>query len=96
MYVAVEFYDRRAEHHTGTDSIETLDTALLAGLVKPLAFVAQPFHLRDLLVTEIRAGGQRLVDFCHSPGASQRLLAAAPRLPSRRASQHVPVHAGHW
>ncbi len=69
-YVALAFYDRRAEHHTGTDSIETLDTAFMAGLVKPLAFVARRFHLRDLLVTEIRAGGQRLVDFCHSPGAS--------------------------
>ena len=50
----------------------------------------------DVLVTETRAGGRRLADFCHSPGASQRLLAAAPRLPSGRASQHVPVHAGHW
>jgi hypothetical protein len=71
-------------------------TGMSAGLVKPLAFVAQPFHLHDLLVTEIRAGGQRLVDFCHSPEASQRVLVAVPRLPSRRASQHVPVHVGHW
>ncbi len=49
-----------------------------------------------LLVTEVRAGGQRLVDFCHPPGASQHLLAAALRLPSPRTSQHVPVHAVRW